>query len=194
MTYAGSGHHLRPDRIEPDVSYFGKSLPVRPLSLPQFLRRSLLSGRLWFVVCFGKLSLSDIPIRNNQVASDRASAVAEVPSKWRSRRHGPLLRVATIRRTTDIFLFISHTTNALLFKFRYSVFIGVTIIKEISSSLASGTHCIIPEYWCPNTEERTANAWKPSSSMFYKLSSLSFNYLNPKGGISKESQVAMPEP
>jgi len=38
--------------------------------------------RLWFVVCFGKLSLSDIPIRNNQAASDRASTVAKVPSKW----------------------------------------------------------------------------------------------------------------
>ena len=32
------------------------------------------------VVCFGKLSLSDIPIRNNQTASDRASALAKVPS------------------------------------------------------------------------------------------------------------------
>jgi len=38
------------------------------------------------VVCFGKLSLSDIPIGNNQAASDRASAVAKVPSKWRGRR------------------------------------------------------------------------------------------------------------
>jgi len=36
---------------------------------------------LWFVVCFGKLSLSDIPIRNNQAAADRASAVAKIPSK-----------------------------------------------------------------------------------------------------------------
>jgi len=35
---------------------------------------------------FGKLSLSDIPIRNNQAASDRASNVAKVPSKWRGRR------------------------------------------------------------------------------------------------------------
>ena len=33
------------------------------------------------MVCFGKLSLSDIPIRNNQAASDRASAVAKVPGK-----------------------------------------------------------------------------------------------------------------
>jgi len=35
---------------------------------------------------FGKLSLSDIPIRNNEAMSDRASDVAKVPSKWRGRR------------------------------------------------------------------------------------------------------------
>ena len=35
-----------------------------------------------------------------------------------------LLRVATIRRTTDTFLFISHTTNVLLFKFRCNIFIA----------------------------------------------------------------------
>ena len=52
---------------------------------------------------------------------------------------GPLLRVATIRRTTDTFLFISHITNILLFKFRYNSFIGVRIIKEIPGSVASGT-------------------------------------------------------
>ena len=34
-----------------------------------------------------------------------------------------LLRVATIRRTTDTFLFISHTTNVVLFKFRCNIFI-----------------------------------------------------------------------
>ena len=34
----------------------------------------------------GLVCLSDIPIRNNQAASDRASAVAKVPSKWRGRR------------------------------------------------------------------------------------------------------------
>ena len=38
---------------------------------------------------------------------------------------GPLLRVATIRRTTDTFLFISHTTNVLLFKFLCNILIGV---------------------------------------------------------------------
>jgi hypothetical protein len=35
---------------------------------------------------------------------------------------GPLLRVAAIRGTTDTFLFISHTTNVLLFKFRCNIF------------------------------------------------------------------------
>jgi hypothetical protein len=35
------------------------------------------------MVCglFGKLSLSDIPIRNNEAALDRVSVVAKVPSK-----------------------------------------------------------------------------------------------------------------
>ena len=46
-----------------------------------------------------------------------------------------LLLVSTIRRTTDTFLFISHTTNVL--------FIGVRIIKEIPGSVTSGTHCIV---------------------------------------------------
>ena len=45
--------------------------------------------------------------------------------------------------TTDTFLFISHTTNALLFKFRCNIFIGVRIIKEMPGSVASGTHCIL---------------------------------------------------
>ena len=35
---------------------------------------------------------------------------------------GPLLRIATIRHTTDTFLFISHTTKVLLFKFRWDIF------------------------------------------------------------------------
>ena len=55
---------------------------------------------------------------------------------------GPLLRVAKIRRTTDTFLFISHTTNVLLFNFRCNIFIGVRIIKEMPGSVASGTLCI----------------------------------------------------
>jgi len=59
---------------------------------------------------------------------------------------GPLLRVATIRRTTDTFLFISPTTNVPLFKFRCNIFIGVRIIKEILTSVASRAHCLISSF------------------------------------------------
>jgi len=45
--------------------------------------------------------------------------------------------------TTDIFLFISHTTNVLLFKFRCNISIAVSIIKKMPGSVASGTPCII---------------------------------------------------
>jgi len=57
----------------------------------------------------------------------------------------PLMRILQRLQThaTDTFLFISHTTNALLFKFRCNIFIGVRIIKEMSGSIASGTHCIM---------------------------------------------------
>jgi hypothetical protein len=41
--------------------------------------------------------------------------------------------------TTDTFLFISHTTNVPVFKFRCNIFIGVRITKEIPGSVASGT-------------------------------------------------------
>jgi hypothetical protein len=44
--------------------------------------------------------------------------------------------------TTDTFLFISHTTNVLLFKFRCNIFTGVRIIKEMPDSVESGTSCI----------------------------------------------------
>ena len=45
--------------------------------------------------------------------------------------------------TTDTFLFISDTTNVLLFKFRYNILIGIRIIKEMPGSVAIGRHCII---------------------------------------------------
>jgi len=47
-----------------------------------------------------------------------------------------------LKRTTDLFLFISHTMNVLLFKFRCNIFIDVKIIKEMPGSVASGTPCI----------------------------------------------------
>jgi hypothetical protein len=46
------------------------------------------------------------------------------------------------KHTTDAFLFISHTTNVPLFKFRCNIFIGVRIIKEMPGSVESGTLCI----------------------------------------------------
>jgi hypothetical protein len=51
-----------------------------------------------------------------------------------------------LKRTTDTFLFISHTTNVRLFKFLCNIFIGVTIIKEMSGLLTSGTLCIFIYY------------------------------------------------
>jgi len=47
-----------------------------------------------------------------------------------------------LKRTTDTFVFISHKPNALLFKFRCNIFIGVSIIKEMPGSLPSGKHCV----------------------------------------------------
>jgi hypothetical protein len=44
--------------------------------------------------------------------------------------------------TADTFLFISHTTNVILFKFRCNIFIGVRIIKEIPGLVGSGAPCI----------------------------------------------------
>jgi len=52
-----------------------------------------------------------------------------------------------LKRTTDTFLFISHTTNVLLSKFRCNIFIGVKIIKEMPGLVASGTHCTYVTFW-----------------------------------------------
>ena len=89
ITCAGSGHHLRSDRIEPGAPYFGKSLPVRPLSLPEFLRWCLLSSRLWFVVCFGKPKDDKLSIgcfQQDGAASHTSHAsVAEIQSFFSDR-------------------------------------------------------------------------------------------------------------
>jgi hypothetical protein len=69
----------------------------------------------------------------------------------------PLMRIldALQTLTTGTFLFISHTTNVPLFKFRCNIFIGVRIIKEMPGSVASGTHCINPAVgvWPLNNHE-----------------------------------------
>jgi hypothetical protein len=83
----------------------------------------------------------------------------------------PLMRILqrNLERTTDTFLFISHTTNVLLFKFRCIVFIGIRIIKEMSGSVASGTPCIPPLFLTQRTY---------SSSNFVTMSSLVLELLN----------------
>jgi hypothetical protein len=83
--------------------------------------------------CVGTLS---------QMTERSAERCVRQETGWRA--GGLLLCVTTIRRTTDTFLFISHTKNVPLFKFRCNIFIGVRIIKEIPGSVASGTHGIIP--------------------------------------------------
>jgi len=56
----------------------------------------------------------------------------------------PLMRILqrNLKQTTDTFVFISYTTNVLLFQIRCNIFIVVRIIKEMPGSVASGTHCI----------------------------------------------------
>jgi hypothetical protein len=80
---------------------------------------------------------------------------------------GPLLRVPTIRRTANTFLFISHTTNVLLFKSRCNIVIGVRITKELPGLVGSWTPCIwsvVLYGWETRTlgknEERLANAFE----------------------------------
>jgi len=49
----------------------------------------------------------------------------------------PLMRILqrNLKRTTDTFLLISHTTNVLLFKFRCNILIGVRIINLLAPEL-----------------------------------------------------------
>ena len=47
-----------------------------------------------------------------------------------------------LKRTTDTFLFISHTTNVLLFKFRYNIFIGVRNINPLNAELNPICHLL----------------------------------------------------
>jgi hypothetical protein len=59
---------------------------------------------------------------------------------WLADRYSVSQQLCALQtHTTDTFLFISHTTNVPLFKFRCSIFVGVRIIKEMPGSVASGT-------------------------------------------------------
>jgi len=66
------------------------------------------------------------------------------PTRYRTRHiFNNFTTNVDIATTTDTFLFISHATIVLLFKFRCNIFIVVIIIKEMPGLVASGTHCII---------------------------------------------------
>jgi len=70
---------------------------------------------------------------------------------------------------TDTSLFISHTTNVFLFKFRCNIFIGVRIIKKMPGSAASGTHCILQLFHCLATSfdlrgHHQANSYKKNNN------------------------------
>ena len=67
----------------------------------------------------------------------------------------PLMTILqrNLERTTDTFLFISHTTNVLLFKFRCNIFTGVRILKEMPGLVASGTHCINIQWRISQTQQ-----------------------------------------
>jgi hypothetical protein len=84
----------------------------------------------WQPYCVGTLSQMTERSAERRVRQETGWIVGE-----------PLLRVATIRRTTDTFLFISHTMDVLLFKSRCNIVIGVRIIKELPGLVGSGTPC-----------------------------------------------------
>ena len=76
--------------------------------------------------------------------------------------------------TTDKFLFISHTTNVLLFKFRCNIFIGVRIIKEKLGSAASGRYCTFSDHTRVST-------WKVMYSVWHRqlvVWRMFFNFMN----------------
>jgi len=68
--------------------------------------------------------------------------IKEMPGSVASGTHCIYILGALQTHTTDTFLFISHTMNIVLLKFRCNILIGVRIIKEMPGSVASGTHCI----------------------------------------------------
>ena len=73
----------------------------------------------YFQSCSRKLAISPLDIQGVPLATEPGISSIILPLM-----RILLLRVATIRRTTDTFHFISHTTNVILFKFRCNIFIA----------------------------------------------------------------------
>jgi hypothetical protein len=104
VTYAGSGHHLLPDRIEPDAPYFGKSLSVRSRTINTrfstvyryIFQLSCVNSQFYTntheqqLYCIGTLS---------QMTERSAERRVRQETGWLA--GGPLVRVPTIRRTAD---------------------------------------------------------------------------------------------
>ena len=104
ITYAGNGHHLRPDRIEPGTPYFGKSLFSKnannkhpflhsiPIHFPTILCELTHYTNTYEQqpYCVGTLS-----------QMTERSAERRVGQETGRLAGGPLLCVATIRHTTD---------------------------------------------------------------------------------------------
>jgi hypothetical protein len=107
----------------------------------------------------------------------------ECPTRYRTRHFFNNTKtnedIATKQmHNTDTFLFISHTTNVLLFKFRCNIFIGVKIIKEMPGSVASGTLCILLLVWCLLVSEVNLLSWpctEKYNNGYYSTVSLIFN-------------------
>jgi len=117
-----------------------------PTPVKNWLQHVLVTGqyRIWHFVS-NRISQSTVCHRDRTILGTAFVSERTIgcPTRYRNRHF--LNNVTTnedIRCTTDTFVFISHTTNILLFKFRCNIFIGVRIIKEMPGSVASGTHCI----------------------------------------------------
>jgi len=142
ITCAGSGHHLRPDRTKPGAPYFGKSLFSKSANNKHSLLQSI---PIHFPAILCELTHYTNTHDQQPHCVGILSQMTERSAERRVGQEtgwlagGPLFRVATIRRTTDTLLVISHTTNVLLFKFRCNIFIDVRIIEEMPGSVASGT-------------------------------------------------------
>jgi hypothetical protein len=133
---------LRPDRNESGSPYFGMSLFSNKHSLLQ-------SIPIHFPTILCELTIYTNTHEQQPYCVGILSQMTERSAEKRVRQEtgwlsgGPLLRVPTIRCTTDTFFFVSHTTNVLVFKFRCNIFIGFRIIKEIPGLVGSGTLCSI---------------------------------------------------
>jgi len=121
------------------------SVPVICASLNVVFTSNLLLYKLCRLRCFSQFPLNQFFKKNVCCMNMNIQGVPLATGPGISLIILPLMRILqrNLKRTTDTFLFISHTTKVLLFKFHFSIFIGVRIIKEMLGSVASETRCIM---------------------------------------------------